>query len=340
MARAFPPPSPDPAAPRTAAARRLLAALAVLGAATAGAGLPEPVTHVYKRVDALEIKADVYAPATGPRPRPVVVYLHGGSLVGGGRQKLDRREDLAERFLAAGYAVVSVDYRLAPETRLPGLVADVEDAFRWVRERGPELFAADPGRVAAWGSSAGGYLAFLTGFRVTPRPRVLLVEFGYADIVGRWQTEPSRHADHHRHPATTREEAWRVVAGPPIANSRDRAGDISVFNGYVRRHGEWPRAITGWDPVTEAEKFLPYLPVRQVTADYPPTYILHGREDTDIPYAVAEQMAAELARHGVEHRLVGIPGGEHGYAGADPAVVAAGLREGEAFVRRQLDRNR
>jgi dipeptidyl aminopeptidase/acylaminoacyl peptidase len=111
---------------------------------------------------------------------------------------------------------------------------------------------------------------------------------------------------------------------------------VNPFNGYVRRRGLWPNAITGWDPATEPEKFVPYLPVRNVTPAYPPTFLMHGREDSDVPYAVAEQMAAELARHGVEHRLVGIEGGEHGYQGADPAVVAAGHRDALAFVRRFL----
>ncbi len=69
-----------------------------------------------------------------------------------------------------------------------------------------------------------------------------------------------------------------------------------------------------------------------------PTLIIHGREDLDIPYSVATEMEAELARHNVEHRLIGIESGGHGYAGADPAAVAKAHRAAFEFVLRHLRR--
>jgi acetyl esterase/lipase len=310
------------------------------GIPPAMAEAPPDLTYTYKRVGDLEIKADVLGhPTSTSDPQPVVVYLHGGSLIGGGRGKLTQKNfPLKDRFLDAGYVVVSIDYRLAPETKLPAMVSDVEDAICWVRDRGPELFNAAPNRIAVWGSSAGGYLAFLTGHRVEPRPQVLVVEFGYADIVGSWQTKPSRDPDHYlaRSDFATEADAWREVSGPPVVNSADRKGDGGAFNGYVRQRGLWPKAITGWDPLTEADKYLPYLPVRNVTSAYPPTFIIHGREDLDIPFTVAKEMEVELARQGVEHRLIGIEQGGHGYIGADPAVVEQAHKEAFEFVRRHL----
>jgi acetyl esterase/lipase len=304
---------------------------------------PPHLTHTYKRTGDLEIKADILCHSVSTSdPRSVVIYLHGGSLIGGSREKLIQKNfPLKDMFLEAGYIVVSIDYRLAPETKLPAMVSDVEDAIRWVRERGPALFNADPNRIAVWGSSAGGYLAFLTGHRVEPRPQVLVVEFGYADIVGSWQTEPSRDPDHYlpRSDFASEADAWREVSGPPIADVADRKGDGGAFNGYVRQRGLWPMAVSGWDPLAETEKFVPYLPVRNVSADYPPTFIIHGREDLDIPYAVAEDMVAELVRCGVEHRLIGIDHGGHGYIGADPTIVEQAHRQAFEFVYRHFRRN-
>ena len=76
----------------------------------------------------------------------------------------------------------------------------------------------------------------------------------------------------------------------------DGAGDGSAFNDFIRRSAQWPQAIAGWDPRTEADKFLPYLPVRQVTPGYPPTFLIHGMVDTDVPFTQPQQMAAEFAR--------------------------------------------
>ena len=55
--------------------------------------------------------------------------------------------ELTGRLIEAGFAVVSIDYRLAPETKLPAIIEDVEAAFDWIRGQGPDLFRADPDRL-------------------------------------------------------------------------------------------------------------------------------------------------------------------------------------------------
>jgi dipeptidyl aminopeptidase/acylaminoacyl peptidase len=76
--------------------------------------------------------------------------------------------------------------------------------------------------------------------------------------------------------------------------------------------------------------------VRNVTSNYPPTFFMHGEADTDVPFEQPQRMAAELARHGVKHRLIGIPGGEHGYRGGDQRLLEAGRREAAEFARKHL----
>ncbi len=61
--------------------------------------------------------------------------------------------DQLDRLLHAGLTVVAIDHRLAPETKLAAILTDVRDALHWVRAAGPELFGADPGRVALMGAS-------------------------------------------------------------------------------------------------------------------------------------------------------------------------------------------
>ncbi len=303
----------------------------------AGEPPPRPETHTYKTVGPLAIKADVYRPGPGPAPRPVVVYMHGGSLINGGRAKLEKPPRLLDQYVAAGFIVVSIDYRLAPETKLPQLVGDIEDAFRWVREKGPRLFGADPQRIAAAGASAGGYLALVAGVRVRPRPFAIVAESSYGDLVGPWQQQASTSPKHQRVPLSEA-EAWQLVSGPPIANAADRAGDGGAFNAFLRTHGQWPKAISGWDPKTEIEKYVPYMPVRNVSRDYPPTMLIHGQNDSDVPVELPEMMAAEFKRHGVEHQLIVIPGGEHGYAGAERALIEAAQQKAIAFLRAHLAR--
>ena len=94
--------------------------------------------------------------------------------------------------------------------------------------------------------------------------------------------------------------------------------------------------MSGWDPHREAEKFFPYMPVKNVTPEYPPTLLIHGQTDTDVPHEQSELMAAEFKRHGVEHRLISVPAAEHGLAGADPQRVDEAYRAAVAFLRKAL----
>lgn len=289
-------------------------------------------TYTYKTVAGLPIKADVYRTGDATK-RPVVVWIHGGALINGHREAIDRR--LIDPCLAEDWTVVSVDYRLAPETRLPEVVQDVVDACVWVREQGPKLFGADPNRIAVCGGSAGGYLTLSMGHRVSPRPVALVSLWGYGDLVGSWYSQPSPHARHHTSKLSA-EEALRQVAGSPISDSRDRQGNGGAFYQYCRQQGVWPRMVSGWDPHSEPQKFFPYMPLKNVTADYPPTLLIHGQEDTDVPHEQSTAMAAELQKHQVPHRLISIPQAEHGLAGADPTAVADAYRAAVSFLRERL----
>ncbi len=290
-------------------------------------------TYTYKRVGDLEIKAEVHRPDDGV-VRPVVVWIHGGALIMGHRQGISNR--VRQYCRRSGHVLVSLDYRLAPESKLPEIISDIEDAFRWIRERGPELFAADPNKLAVMGGSAGGYLTLTAGFRVQPRPQVLLAFWGYGDLIGDWYSQPSPHPRHHRS-QLSEEEAWQQVNGPPISDSRQRRGNGSAFYQFCRQRGVWPAAVSTWNPYTEPERFYPYMPVQNVTPDYPPTFLIHGTEDTDVPHEQSVMMAKQLAKHGVMHRLVSVAGGEHGLGGGAEEEIEQAYRDGFAFIERHLN---
>jgi acetyl esterase/lipase len=233
------------------------------------------------------------------------------------------------------YVLVSFDYRLAPETKLPLINDDVEDAFQWIRKKGPEMFNADPRRIAVVGGSAGGYLTLTAGFRVKPRLQALVSLYGYGDIVGSWYSVPSPHPRHHQS-NLSREEAFKQISGKAISDSRERKGDGYAFYEFCRQQGLWPNAVSGWDPKKEPEKFYPYMAVKNVTADYPPTLLIHGDKDTDVPYEQSEMMAEEFRKHHVEHRLIRLEGGEHGFSGADPKLIDQAYADAAAFLERHL----
>jgi acetyl esterase/lipase len=209
--------------------------------------------------------------------------------------------------LDAGYAVVSIDYRLAPQVKLPLIIEDLRDAYDWVHKRGPELFAIDPDQIFVMGQSAGGYLTQMSGFCVQPRPRALVSFWGYGDIAGEWYSRPD--SFYRQQPLVTKEEA-------------EKPGSSKLYL-YCRQQGLWPMVLTGHDPDTEPRAFDPFCPVRNVTKEYPPILLIHGTKDTDVPYVLSVQMDKELTAKGVEHTFITIPEGIHGFRRKIDADVEA-----------------
>jgi acetyl esterase/lipase len=285
-------------------------------------------TFTYKQVGDLAIKLDLYRPASSAL-LPVIVWIHGGALINGHREGISRR--LLELASDSGYAMVSIDYRLAPETQLPQILADVEDAFVWIRQHGEDKLGVKTDKLAVAGGSAGGYLTLSTGHRVNPRPTVLVSYWGYGDLVGPWYSTPSPHPRHHRS-TMTEQQARNQVNGPPVSDSRDRDGNGGAFYQFCRQTGRWPLEVSGWDPARQARRFYRYMPVRNVDRKYPPTMLIHGTADTDVPYEQSELMARQLDLHNIPVELAAISGAEHGLAGAAEEKIAAVYRQSMEFI--------
>jgi acetyl esterase/lipase len=218
------------------------------------------------------------------------------------------------------HVVISIDYRLAPETKLPAIIEDVQDAFRWIRKQGPTLLNIDVKKLIVGGGSAGGYLTLMTGFCIKPRPRALISLSGYGGIVGPWYSQPSPYYLEHL-PRISKEAALATV-GTTCVSEPPAPDERGTFYHYCRQNGIWPREVTGHDPKTEREWFKPYCPVDNVSSKYPPTVLIHGTADTDVPYDESANMDKILTRLKVEHKFITVPGGNHGITNTAPAERA------------------
>ena len=290
-------------------------------------------TVVYREVEGHKILADVYRPQ-GHDVLPVVVWLHGGALVFWNREYIHSEvRALAEE---NEYALVSFDYRLAPETKLPGIISDIEAALAWLAHEGASQFHLDPDRIVVVGQSAGGYLTLVTGYRAEPKPRALVALFGYGSLTADWYFTPSPHPAHNPRVITT-EEAASLTDGTVVSDDRDRIGDgLSLYLHY-RQAGTWPQEVGGFDNSTMVRELAPFEPVRHVTSDYPPTLLVHGTGDTDVPFEESVMMADQLKRHGVPVILKLIDNGEHEFAGGDPAQIDDAYQTMREFLAQHLE---
>ena len=135
------------------ARRAYVAAAEVLEPARAP--LPRVEDRTVPGAQGAALKARLYAPSHAVLP--VLLYLHGGGFVIGG---IETHDSLCRQLaLRSGAAVLSLEYRLAPEHRFPTAVDDCFAALAWLFRGGAASLGLDATRVAVGGDSAGGTLS-------------------------------------------------------------------------------------------------------------------------------------------------------------------------------------
>lgn len=126
----------------------------------------EYIDVTYKKIGTEELKLDLYLPTVRMYDKnPVVIYYHGGSFVGG-----DKQGDflfmlpVINKLRDNGYAVVSVNYRLATDKiKFPLPVEDCVDAVRYLVKNSGK-YDIDIEKMGSWGISAGGYMSLMTAY--------------------------------------------------------------------------------------------------------------------------------------------------------------------------------
>lgn len=111
---------------------------------------------VYREIDGVQVRADLFRPANSLR-LPLVVMVHGGAWSAGDKWEL---RDHAREMAQAGFVAVSINYRLAPLVKIEQQLDDCRHALRWAASMAEE-WNADDETIGLWGYSAGAHLVSL-----------------------------------------------------------------------------------------------------------------------------------------------------------------------------------
>ncbi|WP_303447508.1 alpha/beta hydrolase [Oceanobacillus profundus] len=286
-------------------------------------------TFVYKNVGNCAIKGDFYS--TEASNAPLLVYIHGGGLIWGSRDELS--EEQINLYNNAGFNICSIDYRLAPESKLPDIISDIQDALRWLKDEGVNTFNFDPDKIGVIGSSGGGYLALLTGiFEV--KPKAIVSFYGYGNITGDWYTKPS---PYFTKMAKVPEALPKMLIQPSILSEAPIEKRYGIYL-YCRQQGVWNDYVIGRNQ-TKAE-LTKYCPIDNIHSDYPATLLLHGDKDDDVPHEESVNMSRALEDAGITNKLITIPNGKHQFDKEmnDPNVKDA-FHQVIQFLKENLDVN-
>ena len=298
----------------------LLAGCSVLGASdgpppeptpTPRTGPAETRTAVPYATSAPQQTLDLYLPAgDGRTVFPMVLLIHGGGFVEGSSAEFS---EVAARLVGQGFAVASLNYRLSGDAPFPAGVQDVKAAVRYLRANA-RSWGVDPHRFAAWGESAGGYLASMIGATGTERtfddPAL-----GNAGVSSGVQAVVS----------------W---FGPADFGTMDAQAKESGCDDAAQQHGTPESPESKWlggaleavpDRVQAADV------VRHVGAasSLPPYFLVHGTQDCTVAPGQSQQLHDALRARGAQATLVLVDGAGH----SDPRLTAEQTAPSIEFLR-------
>lgn len=223
----------------------------------------------------------VYQPE-GAGPFPALIDVHGGVWTNGDRSA----NEVMDRALAAsGIVVAAIDFRQAPEYPYPAQVADVNLATRWLKSRAAE-FNADPRTVGGIGGSSGGHTVLLSAMR-PHHP-----QYSYIGL-------PGSDAD-----ATLK----YLLLGWPIVDPYARYR-FAQKTGNDRLTGLSEEYFLTTDAMKEGSPFQ--ILQRGEDAALPPTLIVQGTADNNLPVPVTKQFVAAYREAGGNIELELFPGMPH-----------------------------
>ena len=239
-------------------------------------------------------KLDLYLPNQGEN-RPLIIWIHGGAFRMG-RKEGNEHDQLPVEYLAQGYALASLNYRLSQHAIFPAQIEDCKAAVRWLRAHAAE-FKLDPERFAAWGPSAGGHLSTMLGtagnvaefevgghLNVSSRVQCVVDYFGPTDFL--------------------QMDAQRLPEG--MIHDLADSPESELVGGAIQEN---PEKVARANPIT------------YVTADVPPFLIVHGNRDPLVPFQQSVLLVEALGNVGANVTFYTVDGAGHGQF-IDPQVPA------------------
>lgn len=279
---------------------------------------PDYATHknvVYKEVGGRRLHLDIYMPRAahdGAALAPVVVFIHGGSWVEASKNNIKRtfRQYVLKTLNENGFAVVSVDYRLANKnlSHMQHQIADCKDAVRWVRKHGAD-YGLDAGNIGVWGASAGAQLAMMAAYTdegcypgaaelsdVSSRVNYLIDTYGPTDLNTLFRTDLN-----------------------PFMSAFAK---LCVRKVIMKRNRQL-QCVTGFDIESQKKRVMQlcreFSPINYVNKDCCPTFIMHGGADTTVKIEQSVKMFIELRKCGVAAKMVRYKRLRHSFCNASVA---------------------
>jgi len=261
---------------------------------------------------------DLYLPPSSydnARPRPWIVYIHGGGWAWGSKRLMGAFLDWPKVLAAIadkGFVVAAVSYRFSSEAPSPAQIQDVKAAVRWLRVNAKK-YHLDPNRGMTWGQSAGGQLAALAavscGVKALDPPDRSVPNAPNVEVRASAPKGADQVSDCVQGAVGWYGE-YDFTASYKEHKGAGNASQPNVLDLFLGCHG-----------TCTAEQLRRPSPITYVDTKDPPILLMQGTDDTTVNPAQAKDFEAALRKAGVRTKLVMLPGVGHSWVGKTPEAT-------------------
>ncbi|MBO0447329.1 alpha/beta hydrolase [Enterococcus ureilyticus] len=238
----------------------------------------------YSQFDNLKLFMTYYSAQNNCQTKATLLYFHGGGLLYG--QRDDLPEVYCQLLTENGYNVLTIDYPLAPEVKLPTIVSYLKEAIDWFLKHYQTTLGLEHSDYFLFGRSAGGFLSYLLSARYPfPEQKGLISFYGYYDLMNPSFSQPSSY--YNQFPKIAPLAAQELIYPNPIA-----AVSINErFSLYLsgRQFGNWLSYLVS----SPSEKETFSLTDTEL-AELPPVFLAHSSADQDVPVELSRIASSKI----------------------------------------------
>lgn len=256
---------------------------------------------IYGRKHGVALTLDVFQPKENANGAGLIFAVSGGWF----SAHAAIRPEFISEFVSRGYTVFAVVHGSQPKFTIPEVLEDMHRATRFIRSKAAD-YKVDPERFGIYGASAGGHLSLMQGT---------------AGNLGNMEAKDPVDCQ------SSRVQAVACFFPPTDFLNYGKEGEVALGRGVLKNFRapfdfhEFDNSNKAFVPITSEERLLEIgrqiSPINHVTADDPPTLIIHGDADLLVPIQQAQLIITKLKSVNVPAELVTKPGAAHGWPGLD-----------------------
>lgn len=249
----------------------------------------------YKNTNGIPLNLDIYSPKKDVKGgSPVILYVHGGSWVYGGKEIPQAISPLLDSFREEGFTIISTSYELMRnEENFSKQISDVKDTIRWIYKN-KDKFNFNTDRIGVIGASSGAHLALMAAYSDNN-------EFIDSQELKDYPCDIKYIID---------------FFGPTDLSTLDINNVQWDLEQIINSVGE-----------NKDEILNKYSPINYVDKEKPTTLIVHSKQDKIVPYENAELLYNKLKSNGNKSELITLEGTSHDFSQIDiDELVGVGVK--------------